>query len=156
MTEPAGHFLAPGEGELLMFNRLATRFRVLADWVGGAYCVVEQVIPARRLYRPHVHREQDQLAIVLSGTVGFRVGDVEFAGEAGAACVRPRGVPHANWNPTDEDATMLEITSPGSFEHYFRAIAAGERPVEEIAEEWGIAFVDEWVEELSARYGVRL
>lgn len=152
----AGYLLQPGEGEHLVFNGIPTTFRAHSDWVSGAHCVVEQIIPARRLFPPHRHRGEDQVAIVVSGAIGFRVGDAEFIGEAGAVSVRPRGVPHANWNPTDTDAVMLEITSPGRFEDYFREISAAGRPPRDIAADWGITFVDEWVDDLCQRYGLQL
>ncbi|MFI0423482.1 cupin domain-containing protein [Spongiactinospora sp. 9N601] len=151
-----GRFLEPGQGARLDFGGIDTLFRVSADWVDGAYCVVEQVLPARYLVRPHEHTSEDQVAIVLSGEIGFRVGDSEFVGGAGAVSVRPRRVPHANWNPTDAPATMLEITSPGRFEQYWHEMAASGRPAADVAADWGISYVDEWIDDLRSRYGLRV
>jgi hypothetical protein len=33
--------------------------------------------------------------------------------------VRPREIPHAFWNTTDEPARLVEIIVPGGFERYF-------------------------------------
>jgi hypothetical protein len=38
---------------------------------------------------------------------------------AGSVVAKPRGIPHAFWNPTDEPARVLELIVPGGFERYF-------------------------------------
>ncbi len=37
--------------------------------------------------------------------------------------IKPRGVPHAFWNPGDKPARLLEIISPAGFEQYFTGLA---------------------------------
>ena len=38
---------------------------------------------------------------------------------------KPRGVPHAFWNPGDEETRILEIIAPGAFAQYFADLALG-------------------------------
>ena len=46
---------------------------------------------------------------------------------------KPRGVPHAFWNPGSAPALALEITSPGGFETYYNDMAAVSSPAEALA-----------------------
>jgi quercetin dioxygenase-like cupin family protein len=46
----------------------------------------------------HTHADEDQICIVLSGTLGCRVGGIDSMLEAGAILVVPRLIPHELWN----------------------------------------------------------
>lgn len=66
------------------------------------------------------------------------------------------------WNPTDEPAVSFEFISPAGFEEFFRETGQVELSgtqlapglFAEIAARYGESICPEWVEELSARYGV--
>ena len=120
-----------------------------AETVGGAYCVMHQIVPAGLVSPAHRHLHEDQAAIVLAGRLGFWVeGSDEMEVAAGTLVARPRGRFHAVWNTWDEPATMLEITSPGeSFERWMRQLSglvrgrtADEGTVRAIAGSYGIEF----------------
>jgi quercetin dioxygenase-like cupin family protein len=133
-----------------------------AALTGGAYSVLDQVVPPRLIVPPHVHDHETQVSLVVSGTLGFWVdGDTAEVG-AGGYVLRPAGRPHALWNPTDEPARMIELTSPGAaFEEYMIAASAlmdsGDATPESVgalAARYGIRFIDGPLAELSERYGV--
>jgi quercetin dioxygenase-like cupin family protein len=138
------------------------RHRVDGDESGGSLAVVEVEIPARTLVKPHEHSREDEYTIVLEGTIGVRLGDDTAALGAGGSLVKPRGIPHAIWNPADAPARIVEIVSPAGFERYFEEMA----PVLQrkgdttafygLAERYGVRIVDEWIPELEERYGVKL
>ena len=129
--------------------------------VAGAYVVFEQRVPHGQLGTPHVHENEDQIAYVLDGTIGFYVGGEEFIATKGDVVLRPRGIPHALWNPTDTDSRMLEVTSPGAVEVYFSTMQdllmrdAGPDEIAKLAHDWGIAFKPELIAELETRHSVR-
>lgn len=56
---------------------------------------------------------------MLEGVVGAQIAGQVLQAGPGAVLVKPRGVPHAFWNPGDQPARLLEIISPAGFEHYF-------------------------------------
>ena len=133
-----------------------------AALTAGAYSVLDQVVAPRLIVPPHLHERETQVALVLSGRLGFWVdGEVAEVG-AGGYVLRPAGHAHALWNPTDAPARMLELTSPGAaFEEYMAAASAlmdrGEATPQSIgalAEPYGIRFVDGPLAELCERYGV--
>jgi quercetin dioxygenase-like cupin family protein len=163
VTDPPFALVLPADGDAVMAGALPTVFKALTAWTGDAYCIVEQPIAPGLLVPPHQHTNEDQVAYVIEGTIGFKIGDAELEAPAGSFVYRARGVPHSNWNSTDLPARMLEISSPGSFEAYFRRMgamtAAGQADAEnlkQLASEYGISFVEGWVPYLSEKYGVAL
>lgn len=156
--------LATGEGEPLQVGPVLLMMKVTAASTGGAYCIAETAIPPRHLSPPHAHAAEDQFVYVLEGTIGFRTGNAEVAYGVGGSVFRPHGVPHALWNPTDEPARILELSSPATtVEAYFRRADALTRAgdatsesLRELAAEHGITPVPPWIDELGDRYDVRL
>jgi quercetin dioxygenase-like cupin family protein len=150
----------PIADEFVMVGRVPTTFKITTPATGGAYSVVEQVVEPLQLVWPHVHAGHDQLAIVLSGELGVRVGENEWVAGPGELAWRPRGLPHAVWNVGSTRAVFLEVTSPGSFENYFLSLSglSPEAVVERAAlqTEFGVAAVENWADDLAERYGVRL
>ena len=48
---------------------------------------------------PHVHRDSDEVALVLAGEITFKIGDEVSVGGPGTCAFFPRNVPHA-WKST--------------------------------------------------------
>jgi mannose-6-phosphate isomerase-like protein (cupin superfamily) len=82
--------------------------------------------PPRTLATPlHRHANEDEYSYVLEGRMGAQLGDeVVYAGE-GYVVFKPRGQWHAFWNAGDGPCRILEIISPGGFEHLFEEAAEG-------------------------------
>ena len=112
-----------------------------------------------------MHGREDEFTLILSGTVGARMGDSTTEEiPAGSWLAKPRGIPHAMWNVTDEPALVLEVVLPGGLEGYFEAIA----PVlENHGPEWteqyyalaaahDLEILDDWSNELKTKYGITL
>lgn len=144
----------------ILVGTLPTTFRVLADAVGGAFSIVEQTVSPGVLVWPHTHTDHDQIAIVISGALGVRVGDREWTAGPGDIAFRPRQIPHTVWNAGTEPARFLEISTPGDFEDYFQRFSelapddAAARTA--LQAEFGVSGVTGWAEELGARYAVAL
>jgi mannose-6-phosphate isomerase-like protein (cupin superfamily) len=85
-----------------------------------AFSLVEHPIAARTLGAPvHTHRREDEYSYVLEGRIGVELGGQTLEAAVGSLVRKPRGVPHAFWNPTDAPARILELIVPGGFERYF-------------------------------------
>ena len=69
----------------------------------------------------HTHHTEEQINIVLSGQVRFRVGDEEAILGAGGVLLMPRDIEHELWNDTDEFARIIEIYTPPGMEQKFAA-----------------------------------
>lgn len=126
-------------GERADFPGLGSRFLLRGDETGGRFALIEHTIPARTLAAPmHTHEREDEYSLVVRGRVGAQVGDEVVEGGPGDLIRKPRGVPHAFWNPGDEEARLLELISPAGFEDYFADMAplltaSGPRDTEALA-----------------------
>ena len=155
----------PEESSHLQLYDVAFRWGVGADQTDGALSLLEVTIPPRTLIKPHMHTREDEFSLLLSGSIGVRTGDdtVEEV-PAGSWLIKPRHVPHAMWNLADQPARILEVVMPGGLEGYFEKIAPilQEHGPEwtarynEAAEEYGLEILDDWSNELQAKYGITL
>jgi quercetin dioxygenase-like cupin family protein len=68
----------------------------------GALSVLEIEIPPKTLVKPHMHTREDEYSIILSGTVGARIADQILEVGPGSYLAKPRNIPHAMWNASDE------------------------------------------------------
>lgn len=144
---------------------VAFRYGVGADQSNGSVSMLEVTVPPRTLIKPHTHTREDEYSLILSGVVGARLGD-ETTDEipAGSWLVKPRSVPHAMWNVTDEPARILEVVVPGGIERYFEQIAPvlkehgpdWTKRYNALADEFGLTILDDWTDELKAKYGITL
>ena len=116
--------LAAREGETADVPGFGTRFLLTGASTGGNFALVEHTIAARTLAAPtHTHATEDEYGYVLAGRVGAQVGEEEIEAGPGEVIAKPRQVPHAFWNPGDEEARLLELISPAGFEQYFARLA---------------------------------
>ena len=116
--------LSPDEGEMVWLRKLGIRFMIGGEDTRDNFALVEHPIGPRALAAPvHTHRYEDEYTYVLEGEVGVQVGEEVLLARPGDLVFKPRGVPHAFWNPADEPARALEIISPAGFERYFAELA---------------------------------
>jgi len=118
------HAVGASEGERADFPRLGNRFVLRGERTDGRFSLIEHTIGPRTLAAPmHVHEHEDEYSFVLAGRIGVQIGDDVLEAGAGELVLKPRGIPHAFWNPGEEDARVLEIISPAGFEQYFVDLA---------------------------------
>ena len=157
-TAPVARLVEPGQGKTIMLFAVRFDYKVTSADSGGALSALEVTIPPKTLVKPHNHSREDEFTVVLAGTVGDRVVE---AGP-GASMVKPRGIPHAMWNPGPEPAAVLEVLSPGGLERYFEELApvlrdkAPPSEYDALAERYGLTIENGWIEELERTYGVKL
>jgi quercetin dioxygenase-like cupin family protein len=117
--------LPPGAGQLVWLQALGVRFMLSGERTGGRFALVEHPIKPRALAAPlHTHAEEDEISYVLEGKVGVQIGERVLVALPGTLVFKPRGVPHAFWNPGAVPARLLELISPAGFERYFEEAAA--------------------------------
>lgn len=115
----------PEGGELVWLKGLGARYLINGEQTGGRLAVVEHPIKPRALASPmHTHTHEDEISFVVAGRVGVQVGDQVLVAEPGTIVFKPKGIPHAFWNESEEEARVLEMITPARFENYFREMAA--------------------------------
>jgi quercetin dioxygenase-like cupin family protein len=129
---------------------------VSADTDGRFSCQSATLAP-HHLVMPHSHRFEDEFTFVHRGRIGGRVGDQDVVVEEGGFLFKPRGLVHALWNPTEEEAIVLEFISPAGFERFFEEMGALPQPapqasLHEIATRYGHTPHPELVAQLTDKY----
>jgi quercetin dioxygenase-like cupin family protein len=147
MNTDESFFTAPDSGQRV---GPGITWKVASRDLHGSVSMFEGVLPPGITVPPHVHSNEDECTRVLDGELVFRVGDREMTATAGAYVVKPRGVPHAFWNPTSRPARVLEIVAPGTLDVYFRDFAALSGRVDLTETDRASA-----MDALQARFGIR-
>jgi mannose-6-phosphate isomerase-like protein (cupin superfamily) len=126
---PAGGLISRHDQRVLLEGPLGALLALPAAAANGRLSIVIHDLAPRALGSPiHTHRNEDEFSYVLEGAVGVHIGNEELQAVVGDSIVKPRGIPHAFWNPTDQPARFLEIITPGGFEEYFAGVAAAFTP----------------------------
>jgi len=124
MPADSGYVIAPSDRTDLLRGPLGAVLMLGGDQTLGRLSLVEHPLEPRALGSPlHTHRDEDEYSVVLEGRIGAQIGEQTVEAGPGAVLVKPRGVPHAFWNPADRPARLLEIISPAGFEGYFAGLA---------------------------------
>ena len=155
--------LSPDDGQLVWLGGLGIQFKLDGTNTEGAFSVVEHPLEPGAFAAPHTHSREDEFSYVLEGTVGVKLGNQEFLVTHGSYIVKPRGIPHAFWNPGPEPARLLEIIAPAGFERYFVQLASlinknvppDEEAIEKLSNEYGLTYHMEQVPSLIAKHGLR-
>lgn len=155
----------PEEARRISLYDVVFRYGIGSDETDGALSMLEVTIPPRTLVKPHMHTREDEFTLILDGAVGARLGQETIEEiPAGSWLAKPRSVPHAMWNVGAEPARILEVVIPGGIERYFEEIAPvltqhgpdWTKRYEALAEEYGLEIINDWSDELQARYGITL
>jgi quercetin dioxygenase-like cupin family protein len=155
----------PEEARSVALRETLFRYGIGADETEGRLSLLEVTIPPRTLIKPHAHTREDEFSLILAGRIGIRSGDrtIEEV-PAGSWLVKPRSIPHAMWNLADEPARVLEVVMPGGLERYFEEIEPVLREhgpewtkrFNDLADAYGLTILDDWSDELQAKYGITL
>src|SRR5215212_2903560 len=150
--------IGPADGKLVDIQSAGVRFMAWSEETGGGFSLVEHPIPPRGLVAPlHKHSREDEYSFVLEGRMGALLGDDLVHADAGDLVFKPRDQWHTFWNAGDGPCRILEIISPGGFEHCFdeaaepREAMAGERSLDA---RYGIEFDFESVGRLCEEHGL--
>jgi quercetin dioxygenase-like cupin family protein len=140
--------------------------RVVApDENEAGVAVVEHTLPPRTLGVPlHRHATEDEISVVLEGSLGAQQGEEVSTAGSGEVVVKPRGVWHTFWNDGDDLLRFLEFIAPGTFASYFEEVAAvipdgppdeaAMRRLAEIAGAYDLEMDPESMPELVERHGL--
>ncbi len=164
MQTVVGPVLRPGEGEAVGWFGLGVRFMIDGPVTGERFSLVEHPLAPHSLGAPvHTHHNEDEYSYILEGRIGIQLGDDVLEATPGDLVFKPRGIPHAFWNATDQPARLLEIISPAGLESYFRELAPllnAPRPdvpaFAALAARYGIDMDPSSIPVLAQRYGLRV
>ncbi len=105
ITQP--YALAREEAEALWFMGIPTRVLATAEQTGGAFGLIEHVIPAGDESPWHVHHAEDEAFYVVEGQMTFLCGEQRVQAGPGTFVYGPREIPHGFRVEGTQPATML-------------------------------------------------
>lgn len=153
----------PGGGFAVPIARLATTHKISSTITAGRLAAIEHRLPPHQLGVPlHRHWREDELSIVLAGTLGALLDEHQVLAEAGAYLWKPRGHWHTFWNPGDAELLFIDLLIPGGLEGYFRilsqllSVAGSPEPtvVEDLAEQYGVEFDFQQTARICSQFGL--
>ena len=150
------------DGKAVDLGSIGARMMAWTEETGGGFSLVEHPMGPRRLAAPlHRHSREDEYSFVIEGRMGALLGDDVVIAETGDLAFKPRDQWHTFWNAGDEPCRILEIISPGGFEHYFDELGgilggAEFDPAQlvELGAEYGLEFQPESIPELCEQHGL--
>jgi mannose-6-phosphate isomerase-like protein (cupin superfamily) len=98
---------APGERQAV---------RVDGRTTGGTYSVIESVAQPGCAAPTHLHRNEEEHFLVISGRYRIAVGDKIFDAAPGTRITVPRDAPHSWRNVAEAESRLLAIITPGGLE----------------------------------------
>ncbi|HEX5508690.1 MAG TPA: cupin domain-containing protein [Pseudolabrys sp.] len=116
--------------EVIQVGALQIKFLQSKHETNGALDMFEALVPANaRMPVAHYHRDWEETAYGLEGTVIFKVAGKHIELKEGESLFIPRGVVHSFINETQAPARMLGVLTPGVLgPEFFREIGALAKP----------------------------
>jgi len=93
---------------------------------GGAMSIVDSVVDPGGGPPRHIHENEDEIFVTLTGRCRFWLNGAEFECGPGETAFVPRGAEHTYAIVGDEPSRHLVILTPGGFEGFFAEMAAGQ------------------------------
>jgi len=90
--------------------------------------VCRAILPPGEGHNFHTHPELEEVIYVLEGEVEQWVEEEQRRLKPGEVAHIPRGMVHATFNPTGQDAVILAILSPAACPGPFAVDVSGEEP----------------------------
>lgn len=95
---------------------------------GGAFTLLEALVPPDTGPPPHFHQAEDEVFILLEGRIAFTMGEETVDAQPGSVVYVPKGVPHSFRNVAGGVARMLFMYTPAGMDGMFSEIGSpGER-----------------------------
>ena len=116
--------------EVIQVGALQLTFLHSKHDTNGALDMFEALVPPNaRMPVAHYHRDWEETAYVLEGTVAFKVAGKRIDAKKGDSIFIPRGVVHSFTNETQAPARMLGVLTPGVLgPEFFREVGALTKP----------------------------
>ncbi|MFZ3566857.1 cupin domain-containing protein [Streptomyces sp. BH097] len=85
----------------------------------GHLSVFRSTVPTATASPVHVHPNEDEIFVMLSGSGLVWIGDRRFELTTGGIAFLPRNIPHA-YRFTTDNVDMIAIATPSGMENFFR------------------------------------
>jgi mannose-6-phosphate isomerase-like protein (cupin superfamily) len=97
--------------------------KATAEQTGGAFTLIEGLIPPGAGSPWHVHHDEDESFYVVDGQITFLCSEERIAAGPGTFVYGPREVPHGFRAEGTAPARMLLLATPGGFDQFVLALS---------------------------------
>ena len=122
--------LPAGEGRSIWVVGDRYTIKCGGNETGGAFAMIEAVVPPGNGPPPHIHSREDEAFYVLEGELEFHADGRSFTASTGAWVTLAKGSLHSFKNTGSVLAHMLVMVTPSGLENFFlevgRKAIAGE------------------------------
>ncbi len=129
MSTPSHRFITPAEALKEDYKGRTNYWLCRAEVCGAKDLqVCRAVLPAGEGHNFHTHPELEEAIYVLEGEVEQWVEREKRVLKPGEVAYIPRGVVHATFNSSQQDAVILAILSPAEFTGPFAVDVSSQEP----------------------------
>jgi quercetin dioxygenase-like cupin family protein len=118
MPQHLGYHLPPESGQATWFLGTLMTLKAGSEHTGGAFTLLECLMPPGFAPPPHIHQAEDEAFYLLEGGLTVRCGDQTWQAAPGSFVWLPRGIAHGFTVEGAVPARMLQLTSPAGFERF--------------------------------------
>ena len=111
--------LAAGEGRSTWVVGDRYTIKTSGNETGGAFAMMEAIVPPGHGPPPHIHSREDEAFYVLEGELLFHADGRSFTATSGAWVTLARGSLHYFENVGSVPARMLIVVTPAGLEDFF-------------------------------------
>ena len=97
-------------------------FLVTGAETGGAYAIIEAMVPPGSGPPSHVHHREDEAFHIISGEIEFTVAGKQIRLGPGESLFARRGIPHSFKNVGANPAIMTFTVTPSGLEDFFAEV----------------------------------
>jgi mannose-6-phosphate isomerase-like protein (cupin superfamily) len=115
--------IPPDGGENIGAFGSDIQFKLGGTNTDGGFCLGLAATPPGGGPPLHVHHTDDELFIVVEGTLEVQSGSEWIPARAGSVVYLPRGVPHTFRNSGNTPSRHWVLTAPSGFEEFYRSAA---------------------------------
>jgi mannose-6-phosphate isomerase-like protein (cupin superfamily) len=117
---------------------------------GGAFCLLESLMPPGYGTPAHLHEEEDESFLVLEGQLDVTIGGRTVTVRAGESVFAPRGVAHQLRNNGSRPVRAIVVAIPPGFDEFVAAagVPATDGPAP--------AASPERLASVASRFGIRI
>lgn len=118
----------PGGGETVWLLGDTYTLKVSGEQTGGAFTLLEAVVPLGGGPTPHIHHLEDEVFIILEGELLVKVAGRTLSAPAGTVISVPKGTQHSYAVVGTTPVRMLFLYIPAGMEKMFDEIGTPAQP----------------------------
>jgi mannose-6-phosphate isomerase-like protein (cupin superfamily) len=119
MSKPQVVYRTAGTGPAFWGPGDRYTFLVTGEQTGGAYFVMEALVPPGGGPPPHIHHHEDETFYIVEGECSITIGDQVMHAKAGDFINIPRGTVHCFCNYGTATARLIVTFTPSGMEGFF-------------------------------------